>query len=51
MKKINGGVTAAAGFSATGLAVGIKKLSEKKDMALVYSKMPCKVAGTFTKNV
>ena len=51
MKKINGGVTAAVGFSATGLAVGIKKLSEKKDMALVYSKMPCKVAGTFTKNV
>ena len=51
MKHINGGVTAAAGFSATGLAVGIKKKSEKKDMALVYSKVPCKVAGTFTKNV
>jgi glutamate N-acetyltransferase/amino-acid N-acetyltransferase len=51
MKQINGGVTAAAGFSATGLAVGIKKKSEKKDMALVYSKVPCKVAGTFTKNV
>ena len=51
MKHINGGVTAAAGFSATGLVVGIKKKSEKKDMALVYSKVPCKVAGTFTKNV
>ena len=51
MKQINGGVTAAAGFSATGLAVGIKKKSEKKDMALVYSKVPGKVAGTFTKNV
>ena len=51
MKQIKGGVTAAAGFSATGLAVGIKKLSEKKDMALVYSQAPCKVAGTFTKNV
>ena len=51
MKQITGGVTAAAGFSATGLAVGIKKKSEKKDMALVYSKVPCKVAGTFTKNV
>ena len=51
MKQIKGGVTAATGFSATGLAVGIKKLSEKKDMALVYSKAPCKVAGTFTKNV
>lgn len=51
MKQIKGGVTAATGFSATGLAVGIKKKSEKKDMALVYSKVPCKVAGTFTKNV
>ena len=51
MKQIKGGVTSATGFSATGLAVGIKKVSEKKDMALVYSNTPCKVAGTFTKNV
>ena len=51
MKQISGGVTAAQGFKATGLAVGIKKKSEKKDMALVYSEEPCKVAGTFTKNV
>ena len=51
MKQISGGVTAAQGFSATGLAVGIKKKSEKKDMALVYSEKPCKVAGTFTTNV
>ena len=51
MKQIIGGVTSAKGFSATGLAVGIKKKSEKKDMALVYSSKPCKVAGTFTKNV
>ena len=32
MKQIVGGVTAAQGFSATGLAVGIKKKSEKKGM-------------------
>lgn len=51
MKQIIGGVTAAQGFKATGLAVGIKKKSEKKDMALVYSEKPCKVAGTFTRNV
>ena len=30
MKQISGGVTAAQGFKATGLAVGIKKKSEKK---------------------
>lgn len=48
MKKIDGGVTAAKGFSATGLAVGIKKV--KKDMAMIYSEVPAKTAGTFTTN-
>lgn len=51
MKQIYGGVVAAKGFKATGLSVGIKKNSTKKDMALVYSQVPCKVAGTFTTNV
>lgn len=52
MKKIDGGVTAAKGFLATGLEVGIKAgHSGKKDMAMVYSKTACKVAGTFTSNV
>lgn len=49
MKKIDGGVTAAEGFFATGICAGIKK--EKKDMAMVYSKAPCKTAGTFTTNL
>lgn len=52
MKKIDGGVTAAKGFQATGLEVGIKEgHSGKKDMAMVYSEVPCKVTGTFTSNV
>lgn len=52
MKKIDGGVVAATGFKATGLEVGIKANSNgKKDMAMVYSDVPCKVAGTFTTNV
>jgi len=50
MKKIDGGVTAAAGFQAAGLAAGIKK-GNKKDMALIYSEVPCVAAGTFTTNV
>lgn len=49
MKYINGGVTAAKGFKASGIYAGIKK--KKKDMALVYSDVEAVVAGTFTTNV
>lgn len=49
MGKINGGVTAAKGFKATGIYAGIKK--KRKDMALVYSEVPAKSAGTFTTNI
>ncbi|MSS64469.1 bifunctional glutamate N-acetyltransferase/amino-acid acetyltransferase ArgJ [Velocimicrobium porci] len=52
MKQIDGGVTAASGFLAAGAAAGIKYHDKtRKDMALVYSKVPAKVAGTFTTNV
>lgn len=51
MKKINGGVTAPKGFKATGLHVGIKASNpDKKDMAMIYSEVPCVAAGTFTTN-
>lgn len=46
---IEGGVTAASGYEAAGIYAGIKK--KKKDMALVYTKTPAVVAGTFTTNV
>lgn len=47
-----GGVTAPKGFKASGTHVGIKASNTtKKDMAMVYSEVPCKVAGTFTTNV
>lgn len=49
MKIIDGGVTAAKGFQAAGVYAGIKK--KRKDMALVYSTVPAKGAGTFTTNV
>lgn len=51
MKKIDGGVTAAAGFSAAAVHAGIKKGSEKDDMALVYTKEEAVFAGVFTTNV
>ena len=50
MKKIDGGVTAAQGFEAAGVASGIRKHG-RLDMAIVYSKKPCVAAGTFTTNV
>ncbi|NLL71949.1 MAG: bifunctional ornithine acetyltransferase/N-acetylglutamate synthase [Clostridiales bacterium] len=49
MKLIKGGVTAAKGYSAAGIYAGIKK--KRKDMALVYSSVPAKGAGTFTTNI
>lgn len=50
MNIINGGVTAAKGFEAAGVEAGIK-YKNRKDMAMVYSQVPCKVAGTFTTNL
>lgn len=50
MKKITGGVTAAKGYEAAAAAAGIK-YENRTDMALIYSVVPCKVAGTFTTNV
>ena len=50
MKEIEGGITAANGFEAAGVEAGVK-YKNRKDMALVFSTSPCKVAGTFTTNV
>lgn len=47
---IKGGVTAAIGFKAAAAAAKIK-YTNRNDMALVYSEVPAKVAGTFTKNM
>jgi glutamate N-acetyltransferase/amino-acid N-acetyltransferase len=49
MEIIKGGVTAAKGYKATGVYAGIKK--KRNDMALVFSEVPPKIAGTFTTNV
>ena len=47
---IIGGVTAAYGFEAASTAAGIK-YQDRTDMALIYSKVPCETAGTFTTNL
>lgn len=49
MKSIEGSVTAAKGFKATGFAAGIKK--DRKDLALIASDVPATAAGAFTTNV
>ncbi len=50
MKQIEGGITAAKGFQAAGVDAAIK-YQNRKDMALIYSTVPCVAAGTFTVNV
>ncbi len=50
MRQIEGGVTAAKGFEAAGTEAAVK-YRDRKDMALVFSTTPCRVAGTFTSNV
>jgi len=46
---IESGVTAPAGFKASGVAAGIKK-SQGLDTGLLYSEAACSSAGTFTRN-
>ncbi len=50
IRKIEGGVTAAKGFQAAAAAAEIK-YKGRMDMAMVYSEVPCKAAGTFTTNL
>lgn len=47
---IEGGVTAAKGFLSAYTAAGIK-YQDRDDMAMIYSEVPCNVAGTFTTNI
>ena len=50
MKHITGGVTAAKGFEAAGAEARVK-YQNRKDMAMVFSRTPCRAAGVFTSNV
>lgn len=51
MEYIEGGVTAAQGFSASGLHCGIRKNKTKPDLALIYSDRECAAAGVYTRNL
>jgi len=43
------GIIMCPGFEATGIAAGLKK-KNKKDLGLIFSKVPANVAGMFTRN-
>ena len=49
IRQIAGGFTAARGFKAASCEAAIK-YQNRRDMALLYSDVPCTVAGTFTSN-
>lgn len=50
MQLISGGVTAPKGFTAAGMHCGIRNNQSKKDLALLYSEVPCQAAAVYTQN-
>lgn len=50
MKYIDGGVTAAKGFKASGIHCGIRKNQTKKDLAMILSETKCTAAAVYTQN-
>ncbi len=51
MHTVSGGVCAAKGFTANGLHCGIRKNRTKRDLALIYSEVPCTAAAVYTQNL
>ncbi len=51
MKIINGGVTAAQGFTASGIHCGIRRNTSKNDLSLIFSEVPCTAAAVYTTNL
>ena len=51
MKFIDGGVTAAKGFLASGIHCGIRKNKTKRDLSLIYSDTICTAAAVYTQNL
>ena len=51
MKKTEGGVCAAKGFTASGIYCGIRKNKTKKDLSLIVSEKPAATAAVYTTNL
>ena len=50
VKKVEGGILAAKGYTVASKRVGIKPKGEKRDLTLIKSDIPAVVVGTFTRN-
>lgn len=50
IKFLPGGITSAKGFRASSVEAGVKYVA-RRDVALVYSEVPCAAAGVFTTNL
>lgn len=50
LKNISGGVCAPNGFLASGIHCGIRKNKSKKDLAIIFSEVPCSAASVYTLN-
>ncbi|MBO4863173.1 MAG: bifunctional glutamate N-acetyltransferase/amino-acid acetyltransferase ArgJ [Eubacterium sp.] len=50
MKKIEGGILAAKGYSVASMRVGIKPTGDNRDLTLIKSDVSADVVGTFTRN-
>ena len=48
---IEGSVTAAKGFTASGVHCGIRKNKTKKDLGLIFCEKPCTAAAVYTQNL
>ena len=51
VKKVEGGILAAKGYSVASKRVGIKPSGENRDLTLIMSDVPATVVGTFTRNI
>ncbi len=51
LKKIDGGVCAAKGFTASGVHCGIRKNKSKRDLALIYTEKKATAACVYTQNL
>ncbi len=51
MREITGGVCAAKGFSAAGVHCGIRKNTQKRDLALILASVECAAAAVYTTNL
>ena len=51
LKYIDGGVTAPAGFTASGIHCGIRKNKSKPDLAMIFCEKACSAAAVYTQNL